>query len=656
VQPNEHGASAHNLFCFWQFLTRSKELRTQKSRLTHCQYGNPSGTEPPVISTDVDQAITRPDAVSTRLVAVFNGYQVRKNRRSTFGILCILLSIVVAIPSMARAEHLSLPTVDHVIHISVDGLRADVLRELIATSPSSYPNFYRLESEGGYTYNARTDFTQTETIPNHLAMVTGRPVSQPAAQPNTVHHGYTNNFPRPGDTVHAQGNPEVPYKWSVFDVVHDQGMSTAVYAAKTRLEILDRSYTDKIDVSQYVNDTSAGIVDSLVTNMTVAPHNYTFLHITETDGAGHAAGWVSQRYNEAVATADARLGELFGLIDTSPALRDNTALIITTDHGGGVGRPRGGFGGPNVRAHDDPEAAVNYTIPFFVWGAGLPAGSSLYDALTNRFDPADQRYDYDAVRQPLRNGDSGNIALALLGLDPIPGSTLIPDYHEFSPYGTALQAGDADMDLDLDQLDLVHVQIAAKYLTGQPATWGEGDWNGNPSGSQGSPPVGDGLFNQLDIIAAQQAANYLTGPYAAIESNGQSDDDQSSIGYDARSGEVWIDAPAGMELSSINIDSVAGIFTGQSAQNLGGSFDNDADANIFKATFGGSFGSVSFGNVAQTGLSEEFVLGDLSVVGSLAGGGELGSVDLVYVPEPTSVLLLSVGLVIGLLHFRRVKP
>ena len=114
-----------------------------------------------------------------------------------------------------------------------------------------------------------------------------------------------------------------------------------------------------------------------------------------------------------------------------------------------------------------------------------------------------------------------------------------------------------------------------------------------------------------------------------------------------------VDAPAGIELTSINIDSAAGIFTGEAAQNLGGSFDNDADNNIFKATFGSSFGSVSFGNVAQAGLSEEFMLGDLSVVGSLAGGGDLGNVDLVYVPEPTSALLLAVGLVIGLLHFRR---
>ena len=110
----------------------------------------------------------------------------------------------------------------------------------------------------------------------------------------------------------------------------------------------------------------------------------------------------------------------------------------------------------------------------------------------------------------------------------------------------------------------------------------------------------------------------------------------------------------GVELTSINIDSAAGIFTGDAAQNLGGSFDNDADANIFKATFGSSFGSLSFGNVAQAGLSEEFVADDLTVVGSLAGGGDLGPVDLVYVPEPSTVwlLLLAIGSLLVFRHQR----
>jgi hypothetical protein len=210
--------------------------------------------------------------------------------------------------------------------------------------------------------------------------------------------------------------------------------------------------------------------------------------------------------------------------------------------------------------------------------------------------------------------------------------------------GAVLFAGDADMDLDFDQLDLVRVQIAAKYLNGASATWGEGDWNGAPGGQPGSPPPGNGLFDQLDIIAALAPGHYLKGPYAALLPNGQAADGQTSVGYNASTGELWVDAPAGRQLTSINIDSAAGIFTGDAAQNLGGSFDNDADNNIFKATFGSSFGSLSFGNVARAGLSKDFLLGDLTVVGSLAGGGNLGAVDLVYVPEPTTLALFVMGL------------
>lgn len=81
--------------------------------------------------------------------------------------------------------------------------------------------------------------------------------------------------------------------------------------------------------------------------------------------------------------------------------------------------------------------------------------------------------------------------------------------------GEQLQAGDADMDCDFDQIDLVKVQVAAKYLTGEAATWGEGDWDGAPGGSVADkmPPLGNGQFDQLDIIAALGAGQYLQGTY-----------------------------------------------------------------------------------------------------------------------------------------------
>ena len=80
-----------------------------------------------------------------------------------------------------------------------------------------------------------------------------------------------------------------------------------------------------------------------------------------------------------------------------------------------------------------------------------------------------------------------------------------------------LQAGDVNQDLSFDQLDLVQVQVAAKYLTGQLATWGEGDWNGAPGGKPGYPPAGDGHFDQLDIVAALASNKYLTGTYNGID-------------------------------------------------------------------------------------------------------------------------------------------
>ena len=207
----------------------------------------------------------------------------------------------------------------------------------------------------------------------------------------------------------------------------------------------------------------------------------------------------------------------------------------------------------------------------------------------------------------------------------------------FAQDGPALQAGDADQDLDFDQLDLVKIQIGGKYLSGMPATWGEGDWDGAPGGSPGNPPPGNGLFDQRDIIASLSSSSACGhgGSYASLKGNGVVGDGQTSVGYNANTGELWVDASAGVNLASINIDSVASIFTGSPAMNLGGSFDNDSDDNIFKATFGGGgFGSISFGNVAQTGLTERFVRNDLTTIGTNCNGVGLGTVDLLYEVEP----------------------
>ena len=134
---------------------------------------------------------------------------------------------------------------------------------------------------------------------------------------------------------------------------------------------------------------------------------------------------------------------------------------------------------------------------------------------------------------------------------------------------------------------------------------------------------------------------------------GMLDDGDFSVLYDARTGEIGLDVPFGFEVTSMAVQSASSIFTADPAENLGGSLDHDRVDSIFKATIGDVFGSVSFGSVGQPGLSESFLLGDLTVLGTTRGGGGVGDtvsplgpsapVDLVYIPEPSTLVGVFMG-------------
>lgn len=60
--------------------------------------------------------------------------------------------------------------INHVILISVDGLRPELLK---APLIEKHPSMARL-LRGPHTFEARTDPDSTVTLPNHVGMVTGR--------------------------------------------------------------------------------------------------------------------------------------------------------------------------------------------------------------------------------------------------------------------------------------------------------------------------------------------------------------------------------------------------------------------------------------------------------------------------------------------------
>lgn len=328
--------------------------------------------------------------------------------------------------------------VRHVIHILVDGLSAIYLKQGMSNYPGFYPNFERLVNEGATTFNARCDYYYSETLPNITTVITARPVSKKPYIPVSGAHGINFNYYIPGVTIHNYGDTNKGYISSIFDVVHDAGMVTGFFGVKEKLLVITDSYNelngaedvvgddngrnkiDYVEINSVAYLNGAPIVQSFLEKMSEYHFNYVFLHIGELDYYGHNYGWGSDTWFYYLVIVDHYIGLILNLIESDSELAGSTAIVLTADHGGGM----------PYNTHVYPEYELNYTIPLFVWGGGLRPDSDLYDYFSNRLDPEHSRVRYDDPYQPLRNGDSSNIAAYLLGLNPIPNSWLIPVFGE----------------------------------------------------------------------------------------------------------------------------------------------------------------------------------------------------------------------------------
>ncbi len=305
---------------------------------------------------------------------------------------------------------------DYVIQISVDGLGSSYLRTMMDHSLA--PNFKYLFDNGASTLNARDDYDYTVTLPNHVTMVTARPVMGPDG------HNWTGNTdPGVNQTIHSNKGS---YVSSVFDVAHDNGKRTGLFAGKSKFSLISTSYNatngaddptyGKNKIDAYVNNSdSAALTSSFLNEMTSTsnPLNYAFVHYRDTDSAGGASGWGTPEYFTAIRAVDGYLGTILNTIQSSPTLNGHTAVILTADHGG------------TGTDHSNAANPLNYTIPFVAWGAGVSAGRDLY-AINNgtRQNPGASRPGYTGPVQPVRNGDGANLALKLLNQSSIPGSVI----------------------------------------------------------------------------------------------------------------------------------------------------------------------------------------------------------------------------------------
>jgi len=350
-----------------------------------------------------------------------------KTKRSFFkSIFCIML-VISAISLFPGAHTLAeAGQTEYVIVISVDGGGASYIQNLIDSN--LLPNFKRFQTEGAWTNNARNDYDYTVTLPNHVTIVTARGI----LGINSNGHGWISNSDpsnTPTATNYSIQNNKGSYVSGVFDVVHDNGLRTALYATKTKFSLFDHSYNNgngaldttgsdnglnKIDAYVYYSSSQA-LTTSFITAMQTNPYNYVLVHFTDGDTYGHANGWGSTQYNNAIVAVDGYLGQIFDLVTNDPVLRGKTSIILTADHGG------------NGTGHSTATDPFNYNIPLYIWGPDVQATSvrDLY-ALNSavRLYPGTGRPAYTDLIQPIRHAESANLALRMLSLGTIPGSTI----------------------------------------------------------------------------------------------------------------------------------------------------------------------------------------------------------------------------------------
>jgi arylsulfatase A-like enzyme len=232
---------------------------------------------------------------------------------------------------------------DNVIVVSIDGLRPDA----IATFKAS--TLQRLVKEGSYTLSART-ILPSKTLPSHTSMLTGEPPERHGVLWNTA-------------IEDQPGTIEIP---TIFGVAREHGYSTAAFFSKSKFSHLQQPGT--LDYSQapggwFGKWSASQTMGDVERYLLEAKPNLLFVHLTDPDSAGHAAGWMSAEYEKGVLKADAAMARLIKASDVAYGAGEYT-LIVTADHGG----HDYGHGSDDLR---------DVTIPWIAWGEGIKPGRLL---------------------------------------------------------------------------------------------------------------------------------------------------------------------------------------------------------------------------------------------------------------------------------------
>lgn len=245
----------------------------------------------------------------------------------------------------------------NVILLVVDGPRISETWE--AANKQNIPNRVNLLSQGVFISNFKNNGT-TNTNPGHSAMCSG------------VYENIKNNG------TELPGFPSVMQQWLKFTGADKT--KAWVIASKDKLEVLNDcklaewkgKFQPSVDCG--VSGNGSGYRDDLVTMtktkeiMAKYSPNVIVINLKDVDSNGHANNW--DGYIKAIKTTDASIKEIWDYIQSLPAYKDKTTLIVSNDHGRHIDA-NGGFA-----EHGDDCAGCRH-IEFFAMGPDFKKNATI---------------------------------------------------------------------------------------------------------------------------------------------------------------------------------------------------------------------------------------------------------------------------------------
>ena len=248
--------------------------------------------------------------------------------------------------------------VSHVILITIDGMRGDMIKD--PTMPTV--NLKEMKDNGLYVDWIK-GVTPAATYPSHTTIITGvRPdehrifYNAPflGNHPRTVSYWYADSIKaetvwqaveKHGGKVaslfwpvstHAKGiHYNIPEYWSVEPKVNQMEYLKAHCTPIGLLDSLEVYATGRLDGQNFAaGSVNRDVREAYMTNYIMNKYHPSLLtlHLITTDYAQHQTGLNSERTRKAVESVDAAIGVILDNLRSTKAI-DSTAVIVTGDHG-----------------------------------------------------------------------------------------------------------------------------------------------------------------------------------------------------------------------------------------------------------------------------------------------------------------------------------